>query len=113
MPLRFHSLTPIEAEYYAGIPELREIVDTVGDLIMDLHDEEIHLDIVLAMNDENDPNYFTLAFGGTTLSLDFSPDKIDVTDFDLSDGDSEEVIESFGREEVGKATLWLVNKLEE
>lgn len=112
MAVKFCSLTPIEAEYYATLPELQQIVDSVGQMIMDMHDEPIDLDIVLAINDEEDPTCFTLAFGGTTLSLDFYPDRIDITDFDLADGNESEVIETFDPLNVNGATLWLINQLE-
>lgn len=113
MSVRVSSLTPVEAEYYEVVPDVKETIDSVGQMVMDLHDEDVELQIVLAMNDEDDPTSYTLAFSGSTLSLDIYPDRIDVTDFDLLCKGKDEVLETFDRDNINGATLWLINKLEE
>jgi hypothetical protein len=105
------SATPIEHELYYNRPDLRNLCDSVGQMIMDLHDEEFHLDIVLSLNDTDNEDEFTLAFSGSTLALDFYPDHIDVTDFRLADGEESDVLESFPRDNVNAATVWLVNQI--
>ena len=111
MSVRFCSLTPVEAEYYSQIPTLRETVDSVGQMIMDLHDDPIDLDVVLAMNDENDPTTYTLAFSGTTLSMEFSPEKIEILDFVHAEDQEVEVLQVFSVDNVNGATLWLFNQI--
>lgn len=103
------SATPIEHEYYCQDNELRTLCDSVGNMIEDLlEDDDFHLTIVLAMNDVENPSVFSMAFSGTTLGLDFYPDVIEVTDFDEEGGT---LLNIFDRNEVGKATVWLVNKI--
>lgn len=113
MAVRFVSLTPIEHEYYEKDPDLRAVVDSVGEMIVDLHDESIDVDIVLAMNDVDNPKEFTLAFSGSTLALEFYPNEIYVSDFDHAEDESGEILAIFERDEIKQATTWLINRLEQ
>ena len=106
MAIKLVSLSPIEAEAYASQPRIRDITDRVANMIQDLHEEEAEVTMLLAMNDPDNQDEFTLAFGGTTLSLEVYPDRLEVVEF--NDGD-ELLLEIFDADEFNKATLWLVN----
>jgi hypothetical protein len=108
--IRFISLTPVEHEAYITHPAIREAVDKVGNMLTDLYtDDDVSIDILLAFNDSDVQDEFTLAFGGSTLSLEFSPEFIEVCDF--NDGD-EEVLQIFDRSQINAATTWLVNQIQ-
>ena len=109
--INFISATPIEHELYCLNPKISELCDSVGQMIMDLHDEEFHLDIILALNDADNLDEFTLAFSGTTMAMDFYPQRIDITDFNLANGEEDEVLATFPRDNVNAATVWLVNQI--
>jgi hypothetical protein len=110
MSIQFLSPSPNEADVYARNPIMQRTVDMVAAMIMDLHEEEVEIPIVLAMNDYENEDEYTLAFGGTTMSLEIYPDRIEVVDFNEGD---EQVLESFNPEEINAATLWLINQASE
>lgn len=110
MAVRLISASPVESEAYTTTPVMGEAIESVGQMIMDLHDEEIDQEILLVLNDPDTPEEFTLAFGGSTLSLEFRPEVIEVVDFNEGD---EVVLEKFPRDSVNAATTWLVNKIKE
>jgi hypothetical protein len=111
MAFNLISSSPVEHEYFQGLPSLRETCEKVANMIIDLNDEPVDIDILLVMNDAANPNEFTLAFSGTTLAMDFYEDKIDVTDFDLAEGNEDEVLQTFPSDNINQATLWLFNAI--
>lgn len=109
MSVQVITASPIEAEAYYSRKDVNEAVDAVGEMILDLHeDDDFELSLLYAMNDVENPEEFTLAFSGSTLSLEFFADRIEVTDFNEGD---EEILEVFERSETNAATVWLVNRL--
>jgi hypothetical protein len=111
MSVRIISASALESEIYATVPQVRNAIDRVGDMIMDLHDEPIDLDILYVINDSDNPGDFTLAFSGSTLSLEISQDGIEVWDYDEVSGG--ECLQTFKSDNINAATTWLVNRIEE
>jgi hypothetical protein len=110
--IRLISLTPVEHEAFIVQPEIKVTVDTVGKMIDDLHEEEVNCDILLVINDADRPAEFQLNFGGSTMSMDFYEDRIEINDFD-PDTTEESLLMTFQRNEVNMATQWLVNQTRE
>lgn len=106
--IKFLSLTPIEAEAYERNPRIQRSVDMVAHMVQDLHEEDADVSIVLALNDADNENEFSLAFSGSTLSLEIYDDRVEVVDF--NDGD-DIVLKSYEPNQLNAATTWLVNQI--
>ncbi len=103
--------SPMEAEMYAFNSKINNAIESVGSMIQDLTvDQNTDLDILLVIPDPDAPEEFGLAFGGSTLSLEFFNNRIDIVDYNLDSGD-ETVLETFEQQEVNKATMCLYNRL--
>lgn len=101
--------TPMEAEMYAFNSKINNAIDSVGGMMNDLTvDQNVELDILLTVLDPDTPEEFGLAFGGSTLSLEFYDKRIDIVDFNADSGD-ETVLETFEPQEINKATTCLYN----
>ena len=99
----------MEAEVYAFSSQMNNAIDAVGNLINDMTaDGDEKLEILVTIVDPEKPEEFGLAFSGSTLSLEFSKDAIDLVDFNEGD---EIVLETFGPTESSKAALCLYNRL--
>lgn len=108
MPVALISASAYEAEAHLSNAEIRNDIDTVGTMVVDLTEETDIVNLLFVVPEQDENERWQLCFGGSTLSLDFYPNSIEVTDF--NDGD-EVVVETFPRENIKQATQWLVNHL--
>lgn len=106
MPVKLLAYSPIEAEVFATVPEMDKTISAVAQMVMDLNEGE-EVELLFVLDDDNSTDNFTLAFAGTTLALEFSPEAIEVTKFDETEGSI--VLQSFPRDNINQATAWLVN----
>ena len=105
---RLLSASALEAEVHLTNKEVSDDIQKVGNMIMDLHEGPVDLDILMVIPEGDVDERWQLCFAGSTLSLDFVPEGIEIVDFNNGD---EEVLERFQRGEVKAATQWLYNRL--
>lgn len=107
--IKIITTSPQEAEIYAFNSKINNSIDAIGGLFNDLTtDQNVDLDILLTVIDPDRPEEFGLAIGGSTLSLEFFGDRIDVVDFNEGD---EIVLETFPLDEEKQAAQWVYNSL--
>lgn len=106
MSVRLVAYSPQEQMLFSSIPQLQESIEQVAQMVLDLGVME-DVELLFTVTEDDNPNYFSLAFSGTTMSLEFTPEIIQVVDF--NDGD-EIILQDFERHEVNQATTWLVNE---
>lgn len=110
MSFRVMSASALESEVHYNNQEVYDDIERVGTMIMDLHEGPVELDVLMVIPEGDENERWQLCFGGSTLSLDFLPNAVNVVDFNLEDGE-EVILREFKRDEVKAATQWLYNKL--